>query len=1293
MTDTVTVLTSLDPPCAKAIYLKEDGTLEATGIKHAFEYKGVERRVNDLWSLADLLDELSEFTHKCIVRGGILPGVNRARMRRLKHAREGASATLAEQSRYWLLVDIDQLPVPENVDLYRNVEETIRKHVLSRLPVVFHGASCWYQFTGGQGVKSGLNVRLAFYLDRPLSHAEIKTCLCRRRPLPGVPKKLWPKQFPIDPALYSAVQEHYVARPKILSGAWDPLAGVCERSGRIRGASDVVVVPDISQMAQDREVSDAASPATAGGGGEASSFEEYLSQIGDHECGNGCHMALLSAAGYYFYKHGADASLARLKRHLLRRMRTAYWDPKKHPRDYIEGEIKRIDDLIDSTRGYQREAERVEEEKRAQAISPWPTEPEVTLVEGEALLQAATTRFFREVVPEGIKRRKAYGEARAAFDAEMRDVSSAELEFGADADAIFSSDVGPPEPPAFVQQGVKVTPGVGKTTAAERELVACAKATGQSGVIAVPTHSKAQETEANINKLAGEQIAATWRGISQDDPENAGEKMCRRAPVAVAVVKSSGSISDLCGSEKRGFCSFRDVCGYRRQATRTPDIWVITHQLLATKPQETMADAHALVIDEAPGFSIREDDLSLSDFSANRKSDDLRAWLRRAGGVLDQIGPGEYLPRAPFEDDGFTSAVCSNLIRYEHHDYVKVAPAFNPADTDGVIEEKIEALAPANRQVEIRKAFWRELGIFLAGQEATAPRMRMSLDGTAIRISSPRLPHPDWLNRPVLHLDATLNPLVVKTWLPLFELVADIRVERGCATLHQIIDQAVSHGHVVPGSGLNQSAETRASQEASAQRIMRVTEVKAAKARRACKLYSSVFPKGTEDYVERTWKEWGTRPANLVLGHHNAVRGLNAFETSAVLVNLSRPEPRLADMEHQARILFNRHPRPSLGSGHYPRRTVALRTNVNAKVTIDETYHPDQWVDALLRQHRDAEVAQAIHRGRPVRRDVSRPLTIENISGVPVDFPVDTTGTLAEWLNVSPADILLARGMWPLSWEHKQVVLSDLYSTDEAARRGFSRNRTASQARGSLDGRLRGKSGQSPYNDSLIRDLPGFQEAMEWPVYRYKAVGAKRAHPVAFDPTLHPDPREAWTARLGKPLDLFKKIERPNMPGRSGLVASEDRLGGPPVVRPPAAPLVASDLFGTDRRVSGAPPLPAAPMHLKTDAGHVRFWPDGGEGQPILLRSVSKPDQVAPNRPPPVAEPLLTVDDIRAHVGVSVFALKTAMGRSKYRKLQGEERERAAIRWLTVKVGREQFIAAVRDLGETTKRGRPRPPA
>jgi hypothetical protein len=89
----------------------------------------------------------------------------------------------------------------------------------------------------------------------------------------------------------------------------------------------------------------------------------------------------------------------------------------------------------------------------------------------------------------------------------------------------------------------------------------------------------------------------------------------------------------------------------------------------------------------------------------------------------------------------------------------------------------------------------------------------------------------------------------------------------------------------------------------------------------------------------------------------------------------------------------------------------------------------------------------------------------------------------------------------------------------------------------------------------------------------------------------------------------------------------------------------------------------------------MRFWPAENEGRPILVRELPPPRPMA-------AEPVLTVELICDRLGISRFALKNQMGKSRFRKLIGADRERAAIQWMTLKVGREQFITAVRALAE-----------
>jgi hypothetical protein len=88
-TDTVTVLRSLSHPQAKQIIRGGDGLDAATNQKIKY-FNGTERPVHDIRSLAALLDEASKDPLNCVVRGKILDGVDRTRMRRLSKSKKMA---------------------------------------------------------------------------------------------------------------------------------------------------------------------------------------------------------------------------------------------------------------------------------------------------------------------------------------------------------------------------------------------------------------------------------------------------------------------------------------------------------------------------------------------------------------------------------------------------------------------------------------------------------------------------------------------------------------------------------------------------------------------------------------------------------------------------------------------------------------------------------------------------------------------------------------------------------------------------------------------------------------------------------------------------------------------------------------------------------------------------------------------------------------------------------------------------------------------------------------------------
>lgn len=1265
MSDTVTVLTSLSRPLTKTIVKSEAGGIETRTRQNVKFYKGEEFGVSGIRAFADLLEKTSADPRRCVVRGAIAPGTDRERMLRRKFPKEGEPATLVEEPRRWILFDVDGVALPRAFDPLASPADTV-KWVRAKLPPCFHDVACWYQYTGSAGIKPGLHIRLGFWLDRPLGEAELKRWLGQKVPEPGKAAKAWFREYPVDPAVFTTTQPIYVATPIVEVGAQDPLAGRCARSGLIGGASDTVVVPRLDDARPVERNAASAAP----GGPVGATFTECLAAIGDHEGGAGCHGALKHCVAVYWRRHGSSASADKLKRMLTEQVGAAEWDAKAHPPTYLRLELERIDTLIDSVRGQQRASEQAEEERRARASCPWPDRG-MSLTEAEPALQAAVGRFFDEAVPKGLADGEAYEDALEEHRA-ARGEFSAEVEFDEiDPDSFFAPDI-EPAAPEYAQWGIRITPGAGKTHAAIESIVRYVKETGRAVVYAVPTHSKAEEIEADINRLAGETLAATWRGIDREDPSRPGVKLCRRGELVKAVVKSSGSINDVCGSPSRGFCPFRSGCGYRRQADLAPRVWVTTHAALATKPQGSMKDADALIVDEALTLSgAREDDLPLSDFSAPRKEHArLERWLRRAQAAAERVAPGSYLPRGPFEAEGLSEAACAALSAGEAYGYARVAKTFDPRADDDAIQATIEPVAIANGQVRIRQTFWRNLAELLGGEEPTSARMKLLAgDEQAIRIATPARPHPDWLKRPILHLDATLNETVVSIWLPRFELMADIRVEQGeGVSVHQIVDQAVSYGRVVPGAGGDKSPEKRSAQENNARRIMRAIEVKAADDRRTGGKTGAIAPKSLEEYMEETWRVWKTRPPNLILNHYGNIRGLNNLEDSAREILISRPEPQAGEVERAVRLEFGRHPSASMGAGFYPDRVVALRSRGNAVVAVEQPYHPDERADALLGQVRDAEVTQAVHRARPVRRGKDRPLILEIVAGVHIDITVDSTGTFEEWIETSPARLLVARGFWPTSWEGKQAALADLYPTPTAVRRWFEKNPTEMELREGVDQVLAAKGALRPYRDILIRLEGTLQQVGLWSLYRYKIAGSRRSHLVAVDSSLHADCAAAWSDQLGKTLDLFEPL---------GDAAEPPAMESCPplLLHLPRAPSIVSDIFGTDRRDPDAAPFPAAPLHVRTAAGDVRFWPAENEGRPILARELSPPRPLA-------AEPVLTVELICDHLGISRFSLKNHMGKSRFRKLPGADRERAAIRWMTVKVGREQFIAAVRGLAE-----------
>jgi len=126
----------------------------------------------------------------------------------------------------WLMIDIDKYPATCD-------EDGTKEFITKELPAEFQDAACSVQFSASAGIywqdkpiKPGLSCHLMFALDHPLFNREVKRWLAGR---------------PLDCALYSSVQPHYITDPIVEEGIEIRLK---ERHVFFDGAP-TVVVPEI----------------------------------------------------------------------------------------------------------------------------------------------------------------------------------------------------------------------------------------------------------------------------------------------------------------------------------------------------------------------------------------------------------------------------------------------------------------------------------------------------------------------------------------------------------------------------------------------------------------------------------------------------------------------------------------------------------------------------------------------------------------------------------------------------------------------------------------------------------------------------------------------------------------------------------------------------------------------------------------------------------------------------------------------------------------------------------------
>jgi hypothetical protein len=378
--DSITQLTSQGRLLAKS-YFKDPVSGEATerSYDRAKHFRVTKHVVDSIRDLARVLTTITADETSCVIRGELREGVSPVDVRRTK-------ANFDEVPRRWSLHDFDKVDSPPWVD-WRSDPDSAVGYLISLLPPEFHDATCWWTFSGGQGFKPGLNMRLAFWHDRPVYGTELELWLGERMPDPAVPRSKWKRVCPVDVSLYRPVQLTYIAAP-LFFGVSDP---VPHRSGIRPGRRDSAPTPfpirprfaaPISQSARGEHVSD-----DRPGGG----YQFHRSRIGDN--GDGFHEPLRAAVGAYFSKHGADADAAWLLGDLTAAAQEAKRDTGASRTAVVAERIAALPAMIDWVREKQRTAEAEQRAPGAVCKAPGSV-PTMSLSAAEAAVAAAVADAF-----------------------------------------------------------------------------------------------------------------------------------------------------------------------------------------------------------------------------------------------------------------------------------------------------------------------------------------------------------------------------------------------------------------------------------------------------------------------------------------------------------------------------------------------------------------------------------------------------------------------------------------------------------------------------------------------------------------------------------------------------------------------------------------------------------------------------------------------------------------------------------------------------------------------------------
>ncbi len=632
-----------------------------------------------------------------------------------------------------------------------------------------------------------------------------------------------------------------------------------------------------------------------------------------------------------------------------------------------------------------------------------------------------------------------------------------------------TSDAPWPIPPVL---GLPVDVGLGKTSQVRDQVIAALRSgcLGRGRVVfAVPRHDLGEE-QVEAFKAAGIN-AVLWKGRSAPDPtpENSDQRMCRDLGAQADALTAQLAVEQTaCAVSRDGKdykCPHFEVCGYQRQKRRAvyAQVIICAHDSLFHAMPQVIGRPTLLVIDEGfwqAGLRGTDSPVQITIDSLDPSEKELRCYdgkgqydypetqflityRLKLWEVLQSTksGPLRY---ADLKATGLTPQNCRDAASLERMRLRNpgLLPGMGPQERARKLSKVIPGEGVCWTPPGRAAAMWRILADALEERrDAWGVEIgRMHTEQGTVRTLDlywHAALRKGWVaTTPVLHIDATMRGELVQPYLPGITIAPAVRARMPHVRIRQVLNAPVSAKALAPMPQAKEREHTTAANNQRALRTYltsRATEVGTGG--------QTILGIGQMRALEAL--DNGTLPANLETAHFNALSGLDRWGRIAGMVIMGRTLPAPAVIAKLQIALTGRPPKEDNDnqSWWYPlTERVIRRPNGRSRMVMGE-HHPDPIAEAIRWNISEAELVQALGRGRGVNRTAESPLQIDLLTDIVLPITADE---VIDWANLVPSrtDMMAARGVVLDNAADRARCFPDLWPNYEAARKDGQRTGT-----------------------------------------------------------------------------------------------------------------------------------------------------------------------------------------------------------------------------------------------------------